>query len=406
MPIRRTLALLATVLVAAPLRAQATWTPREQRILTSLSLASAGPPPAVPSNRFANDPAAARLGAALFSDKALSGNGAFSCASCHVPEKYFTDGRALSLGVRETGRNTPTVVGTAYLSWFYWDGRRDSLWSQALIPFEAAGEMGGSRVAVVRRMALTPEYRSAYEGIFGGLPKELSLADLPQHAGPFGAEPVRKAWDGLTPETQHRINQVYANVGKAVEAYERTLLPRPTRFDRYVNGQTKALSAEEIAGLKLFIDDKKTLCLRCHNGPMLTNGGFHNVGTGTLQGDKLDFGRTLGLRAVLLDEFNCLGPFSDAKPDDCFELRFLSKDAHIPLAGAFKTPSLRNVGATAPYGHDGRFADLDSVLRHYNTPPPVEVSGPHELKPLGLSDAELAQLRAFLLTLSETRSGP
>jgi cytochrome c peroxidase len=211
---------------------------------------------------------------------------------------------------------------------------------------------------------------------------------------------------------RRRINQVYANVGKALAAYERTLLPRPSRFDRYISTldtdpksvTVSPLTADEIAGAKLFIDDRKTQCLRCHNGPMLTNGGFHNIGTGSFRGDRLDFGRVFGLRSVLLDEFNCLGPFSDAEPDACSELRFLNKEAHIPLEGAFRTPSLRNVAATAPYGHDGRFADLDQVLRHYNHPPSLQEVGPHELKPMGLTEVELAQLRAFLLSLSEVET--
>ncbi len=401
-----TVALLCRPLCAEP---PPLWTAREKRVLASLSLAAAGAPPTAPSNRFDGNAAAADLGAKLFFDKALSGNGSMSCASCHVPEKYFTDGRARSIGVRESGRNTPTVVGSAYQSWFYWDGRRDSLWSQALIPFEAAGEMGGSRVAVVRRIGTLPAYRAAYESIFGPFPKELLDARFPIHAGPFGNEAVQVAWTKLTQAEQRRINQAYANVGKAIAAYERTLLPQPSRFDRYVatlddgtrKGEETSLSADELAGLKLFLDEAKTHCLRCHNGPMWTNGGFHNVGTGSFEGDRLDFGRVFGLRSVLLDEFNCLGPFSDAERDACSELRFLNKDAHVPLEGAFKTPSLRNVGATAPYGHDGRFADLNQVLRHYNNPPPAGRSRPHELVPLGLTDLQLAQLRAALLALSE-----
>jgi cytochrome c peroxidase len=390
------------------------WTERELRILGSLVLGAAGSPPLDPSNRFAADPAAVRLGQRLFFDKALSGNGEISCASCHVPDKHFTDGRARSAGVRETGRNTPTVVGSAYQGWFYWDGRRDSLWSQALIPFEAGAEMGGSRVAVVRRIGTEPAYRRAYESVFGAFPEGLLDPQLPAHAGPFGDGPVKAAWTGLTPAVQRRVNEVYANAGKAIAAYERTLRPRETRFDRYVaalleTGERKArthLSAQEVAGLRLFIDEPRTRCLRCHNGPLLTNGGFHNVGTGTFAGERPDFGRAFGLRAVLLDEFNCLGPFSDAAPEDCLELRFLNRDAHVPLEGAFKTPSLRNVAATAPYGHDGRFRDLDQVLRHYNVPPPVTDVGPHELGPLGLSDRELGELRAFLAALSEIEDRP
>jgi cytochrome c peroxidase len=387
------------------------WTEREKRILQSLELSSAGAPRPDPSNRVADNAEAAALGKQLFFDPVMSGNGKLSCASCHVPEKYYTDGRARSVGVRETGRNTPTIVGSAYQSWFYWDGRRDSLWSQAMIPFEAAAEMGGSRMAVVRRIGTHAEYRQAYDRIFGPYPAELLRPELPTHAGPFGDAALVAAWSALPAGTQRRINEVYARVGKVIAAYERTLLPRASRFDRYVStllsrGEAAArplLSPSEVAGARLFLDDR-TRCLRCHNGPIFSNGGFHNVATGSFEGERLDFGRSLGLRAVLLDEFNCLGPFSDAAPDDCLELRFLNRDAHIPLAGAFRTPTLRNLAATAPYGHDGRFADLAQVLRHYNAPPSVEQAGPHELAPLGLADQELDQLRAFLLTLGE--SGP
>ena len=111
----------------------------------------------------------------------------------------------------------------------------------------------------------------------------------------------------------------------------------------------------------------------------------------------LDFGRALGIQAVLLDVFNCTGPYSDAKPDDCHELRFLSRDTHVPLEGAFKTPSLRDVAKTAPYFHDGRFATLRAVLDYYNTPPQ---DGSHELRTLALGDTELDDLERFLRALS------
>jgi cytochrome c peroxidase len=111
----------------------------------------------------------------------------------------------------------------------------------------------------------------------------------------------------------------------------------------------------------------------------------------------LDFGRSLGIQGVLLDVFNCAGPYSDAKPDDCRELRFLSRDAHVPLEGAYKTPTLRDVARTAPYFHDGRFATLRDVLDYYNTPPTNET---HELRALGLGETELGDLERFLRALS------
>lgn len=406
---RIVLVILAALVGVGAAHGDELWSAREKRILASLSLPAAGPPPPQASNRVADSEAARRLGAKLFFDDRLSGNGELSCASCHQPGIYFTDGLPKSRGMGQTQRNAPTIVGAAYNAWFYWDGRRDSLWSQALIPIEAPDEMGGSRVAAVRLVGSDPAYRTDYEQLFGRFPDELLAEDLPEHAGPFGNKPVREAWFRLTQDQQDVINTVYSNLGKAIAAYERTLLPQETRFDRYVNtllernqqAAAKYLTEDEVQGARLFIDSDKTPCLQCHNGPMLTNMGFHNIGTGNFDGEYLDFGRVFGLRAVLMDEFNCLGPYSDAKPDQCLELKFLNKDSHIPLEGAYKVPSLRNLAATSPYFHDGRFGTLDDVLQHYRTANIELAPGTHEIPEFQLSDLEADQLSAFLLTLSD-----
>jgi len=229
---------------------------------------------------------------------------------------------------------------------------------------------------------------------------------LPEQAGPFGSNKVKNAWFRLPKALKKPINTVYVNIGKALEAYQRTLHFKPSRFDHYVASlQTKthsektSLSADEIAGLKLFIDAGKTQCLQCHNGPLFSNKEFHNVGSGVFSGGKLDFGRVFGLQVVLMDEFNCLGPYSDAEPSQCTSLRFLNKSPHVPLQGSFKTPSLRNVSATAPYFHDGRFNTLKQVIEHYRRPP--KKNGSHELLDLELTEEEVSQLVSFLMSLSE-----
>ncbi|MEL7372021.1 MAG: cytochrome-c peroxidase, partial [Myxococcota bacterium] len=189
--------IIGAMLSTAGCESDAEWTPRQLRILASLSLSSLGPPPATPSNRFADNANAVALGKMLFFDSQLSGDGTRSCATCHAPKRSFTDGRARSLGSNASGRNTPTVVGAAYEQWFYWDGRRDSLWSQALIPFEAAQEMGGSRIAVIRRVVSKPEYRKLFRTLYGALPPAKWLEKLPAHAGPFGDRAARDAWSRL-----------------------------------------------------------------------------------------------------------------------------------------------------------------------------------------------------------------
>lgn len=381
-------------------------TDRELAIFKTLSLSTLPLAEPNPSNQVATSVAAAALGEIVFFDPGFSRTGEVSCASCHQPDSYFTDGLATGVGVGKTTRNTPTIVGSGYLEWFYWDGRRDSLWSQALIPFEAAAEMGSARTAVVRRVVNQRSLYAAYVAAFGELPMADWYSGL-ANAGPFGDRAAKARWRRLSNVERERVNTVFANVGKAVAAYERTLLPQPTRFDRFVSAleapgeplQSALLSKQELAGARLFIDSEKTACMQCHNGPLLTNGGFHNVGTGNFGGANLDFGRSLGLQAMLLDEFNCYGDYSDAKPTQCTGLRFLNTDAHVPLEGAFKTPSLRELGRTAPYFHDGSKATLAAVLEHYRTPPE---GAPHELKPLNLTDKELAQLESFLMVLSES----
>lgn len=392
---------------ALPLEASE-WTDRERRILASIAFSAPLAPPPSPSNRVADNIKAAEFGRQIFFDKAFGKDGQFSCATCHDPTKYYTDGRPRSVGAGLAMRNSQPLVGVAHNRWFYWDGRRDSLWSQALIPFEAADEMGASRVSVVRRVATVHEYSEQYVVIFGTLPEGIDDSKLPTEAGPYTSGALRAAWQKLPQSRQRAINLVYTNIGKALAAFQRTLAHPATRFDRYVTalehnqqpGESARLSVSEIAGAKLFFDGAKTQCLQCHNGPQLSNGGFHNIGTGSFSGSTRDFGRAIGLRAALMDEFNCVGPYSDADPDQCAEHRFMNKDSHIPLTGAFKVPTLRGLRHTAPYFHDGRFATLGEVLEYYNEPPDSAMVGPHELRALGLTSAELEQLEAFLMALS------
>ncbi len=393
------------------------WSKNELALLRSISLSSLSPSPKAFSNRIADNPKAVAFGQALFFDKRLSRANDFSCATCHQPELQFSDGVARGKGVNLLARNTPSLIGGAWQSWFYWDGRRDSLWAQALIPIEAPDEMGGSRTSAVRLIASDQGYRKQYTSLFGPMPPALLSNDLPEHAGEFTDAEGKNRWFRLSNQTQRAVNVAYANIGKTIAAFERTLTPKAAAFDRYVERLTsdgeEAASAligtSALRGAKLFIDVETTRCLQCHNGPLLTNGGFHNIGTatiqffseqgspGTLHGQPLDFGRLFGVQAVLLDQFNCQGPYSDAKPEQCSTLRFLSRQQHGDIAGAFKTPSLRNVAQTAPYFHNGRSNSLKDVMQHYNS---VASSDDNELIALELSEEQMDDIIAFLGTLS------
>ncbi len=374
------------------------------RLIASLQLDSLGNPPASTSNRVADDSYAAQFGRSIFFDTRLSGGGDLSCASCHQPNRAFTDGIPKAQGVRKNNRNTLGLLGVAYHTWFYWDGRKDSLWAQALVPFEAPDEMGGTRLQVLRVIANDDDYRQQYQQLFGSLPPVVFATTVATIASPWGGSEAKSAWYRIDPNSRRSINAAYANVGKAVAAYQRQLaLPR-TRFDHFARtlseqSETKAnalLSRAELAGLKLFLDQNKTHCLRCHNGPLFSNYDFHNIGTGELQGDVLDFGRYLGIQAVVQDAFNCLGDYSDAQPDECHALNFLPQQIHDGMRGAYKTPTLRYLNKTGPYLHDGRAKSLNQVLASYL----LEPSNGSELPALVLTEKEKNDLLAFLNTLA------
>jgi cytochrome c peroxidase len=392
------LAALSLVSVCAAMSSRDSWTAEQKVELVSMSLRMLDPPAADPTNRVADDSAAATLGKRLFFDARLSSNGLVSCATCHNPDLDFQDGKPLGEGVGRTGRRTMPLAGMAHNPFFFWDGRKDSQWSQALGPLESAVEHGGTRAQYAHVVAA--HYRTEYERIFGPLP---DLADIPHTAGPVADADARRAWDELSGEQRDSVTGVFVNIGKAIAAYERTIELRPSRFDRYVDAlyatgraPKNVLSADEIAGLRLFLG--KANCTRCHNGPLLTNNDFHNTGVAQLAYSPPDSGRSKGVMDVLQDEFNCRSRWSDAAADQCVELEFLVTDSST-LEGAFKVPSLRNVANRAPYMHAGQLATLADVLQHYNRALPGGV-GTSELEELELSPYELRQLEAFLHSLT------
>jgi cytochrome c peroxidase len=376
------------------------WTAAEAALIRSMSLSALPPLPADPSNRVADDPLAAELGHQLFFDERLSSTGTVSCATCHQPEHYFTDQLPLAVGKSLGPRHTPGLVGLSHSPWFYWDGRKDSQWAQALAPLEAAHEHDFSRSELASLISSDAGLTAQYEKIFGALP-EVPMNSAP--ATPDGDADKNAAWQALDAEQQQAINQIYANAGKALAAYQRKLQPGRSRFDDYADALDDSLDARtndsltdtEIAGLALFIG--KADCVSCHNGPLLSNHEFHNTGVLAVDGQLPPMGRYEGVRMARQDSFNCLGPYSDAKPEQCLELRF-ALDSN-ELVGAHKTPTLRNVSETAPYMHGGQIATMAEVIQHYNEAP-VSMLSHNEAKPLGLRAAELRQLEAFMHSLT------
>lgn len=379
------------------------WTDAEIVVLQSLSLNSLRPLPPDPSNAVADEPLAAEFGAKLFLDPRLSGNDGISCMTCHQPARHFTDGLPRGQAIGTSKRNTPSIVGSAYSPWLYWDGRRDSQWSQALSPLEDPNEQGTNRIHVVRVVARDVVYRSQFETLFGPLPDVGDTARFPDIREAAHGPSWETAWSSMRSDDRAVINEAFANIGKAIAAFERTLMPRASRFDRYVDavtngdpkGQETTLSDDENHGLRLFIGEAS--CTQCHNGPLFTNNEFHNTGVLSAAGELPDKGRVVGVREVLEDPFNCFGEFNDDPKRACPELEFVKTGPD--LVGAVRTPSLRNVEHTAPYMHKGQIATLAEVLAHYSKAPDAMI-GHNEAKPLNLSSRQLRQLEAFLRTLS------
>ncbi len=382
-----------------------TFTDAEKATLASLSLEALGPVPADPSNRYADSQLAAAFGATLFFEPRLSGNGDVSCSTCHQIDRQFQDDRPLGRAVGLTDRRTMPLAGVAWSPWQFWDGRKDSLWAQALGPLEDAREHGGNRTAYVHFVA--EHMRDRYERIFGPLP---DLTGLPREAGPLGTQAQKAAWEAIPAAKQAEIDTVFANIGKALAAFERSIRHEGTRFDRFAraiaSGETPtgdaAFDESEMLGLKLFIG--RANCITCHAGPRFTDDHFHN--TGVRQPDELpeDLGRFAGIDKALADPFNCLGRHSDAKPEQCGELRFVSK-GNPEMIRAFKTPSLRGATSRPPYMHSGQIATIEEVVDHYATAP-LPPKGTTELKPLTLSEREKKALIAFLRTLDGSRASP
>ncbi len=345
-------------------------------------LLACAPIPAVEdsTNAVLGDEQAFMLGRALFYDPRLSAEGDTSCATCHDPTRDWTDGRRHLVGEFGGPRDTPSLWNAALNRWQFWDGRSDSLWAQALSPIENPLEMGGDRAAVAALLAEDSQLTGLYEEVFGPMP----------------------AGD---------VDGVFANVGKAIAAFEALILTRETPFDRFVAGLASgdpedlgALSEDARAGAKLFFGPAR--CHMCHHGPELSDREFHDIRVPSI--GPVEDGRYGGIAKVQQDPFNGLGEHSDDPVGARTKLSYLTRNPH--QRGEWKTPGLRNVARTAPYMHSGIYPDLDSVLEHYSTladaPPPVHPGGEQILVALDLSDQEKRSLLAFLEALSSPPPEP
>ena len=274
------------------------------------------------------------LGRKLYFDARLSKDGTISCASCHAPEKGFSDGRPSSLGIAgQTGaRNAPTVMNRLFSKEQFWDGRAVDLEDQALGPIQNPIEMGHTLQGMIANVEKIQAYAPEFQAAFGS--------------------------PGINAD----------RVAMAIASYERTVLAGNSPYDRYQAGDKTAMSESAVRGMALFNDAQKTNCVTCHAGFNFTDESYHNIGVG-MDKPNPDWGR-----------------FSVTKND--FD------------KGAFKTPTLRNVTQSSPYMHDGSDATLLDVVNFYDKGGLKNQWLSKEIKPLGLTDQQKADLVAFLDSLT------
>ncbi|HEY4394001.1 MAG TPA: cytochrome c peroxidase [Polyangia bacterium] len=425
--IRLCLLAFATLAAAAGCRQTSPFSDADLATLRTFALVPL--PPDTSSASVSDLVAAAQLGKLLFFDPRAAGplgpanvdgqngslgnagdTGKVACVSCHDPAEGGHDPRSMpaatSLGANYTTRNAPTVINAAYSPiWQFWDGRVDSLWSQALAPPEGVNEEATSRLAIAHFLAA--HYAAPYTAIFGPLP---DLSDPSRF--PADGKPGDPAWNGMTAADQATVNLVYANYGKALEAYERRLLSgafAPSAFDQFLAG-TGTLSDAASAGAQIFIG--RGGCQECHRGPLFSDFQFHNVGA-PQEGAHVpanDTGRFAGIRTLTM-AMSPLGPFvrngdfsEDKTATDTIGL--MADDDDV---GRFKTPSLRNVSKTAPYMHDGAYGDLWDVVNHYNFGGETGTYAGEKdpaINPLLLSNDDLDNLIGFLESLEDGPEQP
>lgn len=381
---------------------------KELRLIRQFQLGST---PSDPTNAVADNPAAAQFGQFLFFDTRFSANGAVSCATCHQPEKGFADGIPLARGLEEVSRHSQSLWQVAYQRWFFWDGRADSLWAQALEPFEDAREMGFNRLALVHAVAADPDLKMAYEAIFEPLPNLNQDQAFPANARPVPNQPSHphhQAWLAMRPENQQAINQIFANIGKAIAAYQRQLVANQSPFDLFAQTLAKgenplntAYPPNAMRGLKLFVG--KAGCRLCHSGPNFSDGEFHNNGVPPRTGKvPKDAGRWEGIAKLQANPFNAASRYSDAPQGDKASV-IHSLVRNPDQWGQFRTPSLRQVALSPPYMHQGQLPDLEAVIDFYADLDSAIFAGHHReplLQPLDLNPSERRDLVAFLRSLT------
>ncbi|MFT5113731.1 MAG: cytochrome c peroxidase [Parasphingorhabdus sp.] len=328
------------------------------------------------TNRFSGNPKAIELGEFLFEDQRLSRTGTVSCATCHDPDKSYADGKTLSQGIAPVHRNTPTVLNMMAWRWFGWDGAADSLWAQSIRPILSTAEMDGAKFAVRALYENDEDFRTACLELFGAQPEDI------------------------------KDEQLLVLTGKALAAWQETLISKRSRFDEFRDAAQTG-DSEKIAnypknaqrGAKIFLGEGR--CSICHFGPAFTNSEFASTGLPHMTADgQVDKGRLGGSQAVKNSPYNLLSDYNDDDTGASSTATRLLRRRHDSF-GEFRVPGLRDIAKTGPYMHDGSLNTLADVVQHYSelNMERLHSTGDGLLRPLKLSAEQQADLVAFLETL-------
>jgi len=356
--------------------------------------------PADPTNKVGLNPKAAAFGEDLFNDWRLSRGEEFACQTCHRVTDHL-------MSVRDdTPIDIPTLWNLGHNKWFFWDGRADTLWAQALGPIENPKEHDFSRTEVANLISADINYSKVYEELFGEIPDFSDKERFPEPGKPSkDNKEANDNWEKMTAKDRMAVNKVFANVGKALAAFQMTLTSQKTNFDVFVEGikegdakKINAISESAQRGLKVFIGKGK--CITCHSGPAFTDSEFHDT---QLPEIDVDLGfknaRHGGVKQVKESIFNAAGPFSDA-PKGYFAKRLKTLKTEAKQKGRFKTPGLRNVDYTQPYMHTGQFRSLIDVINFYSDMKGAQASDHPEIEARNFTEQEKKDLVAFLKSIS------
>jgi cytochrome c peroxidase len=319
--------------------------------------ADIGPLPPVPvPDDNPMTPEKIALGTLLFFDARLSADGSLACVSCHLPDQGWTTNSPLSPAypTNMERRNSQTLINVAYHQVLLWDGRAGALEKQALGPIQNPLHMNQNLDLLVEKLKAIPDYVERFQKVFG---------------------------TSVNPE----------GLGKALAAFERTLVTRNAPFDRYMTGDWQAMSEGALRGMALF--KEKARCILCHNGPNFTDSRFHNLGVP---------------EAPLLSHPLVQASIRfDAKRMNVPEYQHVKEDWGRYLVtkeekdkGAFRTPTLRNVTQRDPYMHNGVFQSLEEIIDFYDRGGGAVSEKSPLLQPLGLTAQEKRDLLAFLQALT------